>query len=124
MRQYIYQSLLCAVVFALPIKISAQELRSSYFMKTSTFRHQLNPALADQAYLGLLLGNTNIATRGNIGLSNFVYKLDNNPDYDLTTFMSPEVSDDEFLGKLHDKTGSMQMSTTTSFPLDLKDSEE
>ncbi|MBP1618548.1 MAG: hypothetical protein H6Q14_2375 [Bacteroidetes bacterium] len=103
MKHYVYRSVLCAMVFAFAIKTSAQELRSSYFMKTSTFRHQLNPALADQAYFGLLFGNTNIATRGNIGLSNFVYKLDNNSDYDLTTFMSPEVSADEFLGKLHDK---------------------
>ena len=102
MKQYIYQTLLGAIVFALAIKSSAQELRSSYFMGTSTFRHQLNPALADQAYLGLFFANTNVATRGNVGLSDFVYKLKNNPNYDLTTFMNPEVSADQFLGKLHE----------------------
>lgn len=84
-------------------KVVSQELRASYFMKTSVFRQQMNPALADQPYLGLLFSNTNIGTKGNIGLGDFVYKLDGNSDYNLTTFMNPEVSSDEFLGKLHDK---------------------
>lgn len=82
---------------------SAQELRSSYFMQTSNFRHQMNPALLDSSYVAALLGNVNIGTTGNIGLSNFVYKLEGNPRYDLTTFMSPTVSAGEFLGGLNDK---------------------
>jgi hypothetical protein len=72
-------------------------------MKTASYRHQMNPALINNPYLGFLFGNTNIGTRGNVGLSDFVYKLDGNADYNLTTFMSPTVSADEFLGKLDPK---------------------
>lgn len=82
---------------------AAQELRSSYFMQTSNFRHQLNPALLDSTYVAALFSNVNVGTTGNLGLKNFVYKLDGNPKYDLTTFMSPTVSAGEFLGDLDDK---------------------
>ncbi len=82
---------------------SAQELRSSYFMKTSTNRHQMNPALLTDPYVGALFSNINIGAQGNVGLKNFVYKLEGNPKYDLTTFMNPEISAGEFLGDLSDK---------------------
>ena len=72
--------------------------------QTSTFRHQINPALLTETYTGMpFLGNLNIGAQGNVGLKNFVYKLDGNPNYDLTTFMNPEVSASEFLGDLGDK---------------------
>lgn len=83
---------------------SAQEFRTSYFMQTSNFRHQMNPALLDSAYVGIpFFGNINVGATGNIGMANFVHKLDGNPQYDLTTFMNPAVSASEFLGDLHDK---------------------
>ncbi len=85
------------------IPAAAQELRTSYFMQTSNFRHQMNPALLDAPYFTMLLGNFNIGTTGNVGLSNFVYKLDGNPRYDLTTFMNPTVSAGDFLGSINDK---------------------
>lgn len=82
----------------------AQEMRTSYFMQTSNFRHQMNPALLDSAYVGIpFLGNINIGATGNIGLADFVYHLEGNTKYDQTTFMSPTVSASEFLGGLHDK---------------------
>lgn len=55
---------------------AAQEFRSSYFMQTSNFRHQMNPALLDSSYVAVFLGNLNVGTTGNIGLKNFVYKTD------------------------------------------------
>ena len=54
---------------------SAQEFRSSYFMQTNNFRHQMNPALLDSSYVSVLFGNINVGLTGNIGLKNFVYKL-------------------------------------------------
>lgn len=92
------------LLLAAAIPAGAQEFRSSYFMETSNMRHQLNPALLDSAYFSVpLFGNINIGATGNVGLSNFVYKLSGNPRYDQTTFMNPTVSAGEFLGSLHDK---------------------
>ena len=83
---------------------AAQEFRTAAFMQTNNYRHQINPAMLDEAYVGMpFFGQINVGATGNFGLKNFVYKLDGNPRYDLTTFMSPTVSAGEFLGDLHDK---------------------
>lgn len=105
MKNQIFTAALAVALLAgTTAETAAQELRSSYFMKTSTFRHQINPALLTETYTGMpFLGNLNIGAQGNVGLKNFVYKLDGNPNYDLTTFMNPEVSASEFLDDLGDK---------------------
>lgn len=90
-----------ALAFSLALPTFAQELRTSYFMDHSLFRHQMNPALLEDPYFSILSGNINAGTTGNIGARDFIYKLEGNPDYPLTTFMNPNVSADEFLGKLH-----------------------
>lgn len=83
---------------------AAQEFRTAAFMQTNNYRHQINPAMLDEAYVGMpFFGQINVGATGNFGLKNFVYKLDGNPRYNLTTFMSPTVSAGEFLGDLHDK---------------------
>lgn len=83
---------------------AAQEFRTAAFMQTNNYRHQINPAMLDETYVGMpFFGQINVGATGNFGLKNFVYKLDGNPRYDLTTFMSPTVSAGEFLGDLHDK---------------------
>lgn len=82
---------------------SAQTLRSSYFLKGATYRHQLNPAfMGERNYISLpALGNVNLGTNSNVGLSDFIYKFDDpTGKYDLTTFMSSSVDRGEFLGKL------------------------
>lgn len=82
----------------------AQEFRTSYFMQTSNFRHQMNPALIDAPYVSFpFMGNINVGATGNVGYKNFIYKFEGNPLYDQTTFMSPTVSASDFLGGLHDK---------------------
>ena len=83
--------------------ILAHTLNSSYFLEGATFRHQLNPAFTgERNYISIpLLGNINVGTSSNIGLTDFIYKY-NDPEskYDLTTFMSSSVSREEFLGNL------------------------
>lgn len=86
---------------------SAQELRTSYFMETSNYRHQMNPALLDSPYVGLLFSNINIGMTGNIGAKQFIFDTNGLPgytgNYRYTTFMDPNVDAATFLNKLHDK---------------------
>ena len=102
-------ALLLATATALPA--AAQELRSTYFMQTSNYKHEMNPALLDAPYMSmpLVLGNLNLGLTGNFGLENFVYKMD--PTWQgygvegrqYTTFMHPEVDAADFLSDLKDK---------------------
>ena len=67
----------CILAAALALPVAAQELRSTYFMQTSNYRHEMNPALLDSSYVSmpLFMGNLNIGSTGNFGLANFVYKM-------------------------------------------------
>lgn len=93
------------------VPAAAQELRTSYFMTTSDYRHEMNPALLDHKYVGmpLVLGNLNVGTTGNFGLSNFVFKMEPGwQGYGVngrthTTFMHPSVDAGKFLGDLKEK---------------------
>lgn len=105
MKQKITALLLAAAAI---VPAAAQELRTSYFMQTSDYRHEMNPALLDHGYVSMpfILGNLNLGTTGNFGLSNFVYKME--PGWQgygvdgrtYTTFMHPNVDAKKFLGDL------------------------
>lgn len=102
MKKITYLSAIIACFF-LFIGTNAQELRTAYFMQTSLYRHQINPALLDSAYISMpFLGNIDLGMTGNMGLKTFIYKS-HHSEYDLTTFMSPEVGSEEFYHKLHNK---------------------
>ena len=92
---------------AATLPTSAQELRTSYFMETSNFRHQMNPALLDSPYFGMFFSNINLGITGNIGAKQFIFDTNGLPgytgDYRYTTFMDPNVDAATFLNKLHDK---------------------
>ena len=92
---------------AATLPTSAQELRTSYFMETSNFRHQMNPALLDSPYFGMFFSNINLGMTGNIGAKQFIFDTNGLPgytgDYRYTTFMDPNVDAATFLNKLHDK---------------------
>jgi hypothetical protein len=84
----------------------AQDLKSSYFMKSDNLRHDLNPAfMGESGYVSFpVLGNVNVGTQGNVGLNDFLYKTNNaSSQYKLTTFLSPTVSSDDFMGKIKKK---------------------
>lgn len=107
MKRQITALLLAAAAIA---PAAAQELRTSYFMTTSDYRHEMNPALLDHAYIGmpLVLGNLNVGTTGNFGLGDFVFKMQ--PGWHgygegrtHTTFMHPDVDAAKFLGGLKEK---------------------
>ena len=86
---------------------SAQELRTSYFMETSNYRHQMNPALLDSPYFGMFFSNINVGMTGNIGAKQFIFDTNGLPgytgNYRYTTFMDPNVDAKTFLNKLNDK---------------------
>lgn len=81
------------------VATSAQEaLRSAYFLEGYNYRHELNPAFApERNYVSFpVLGNLSVGLNSNVGLSTFLYPMNGQ----LATFMHPDVSADEFLGKL------------------------
>lgn len=73
--------------------------RTAYFLDGYIYRHNLNPAFADDhGYVSIpVLGNINAGMLSNVGVNTFLYKL---PSGQLTTFMSPTVGANEFLDKL------------------------
>ncbi|MDD6921296.1 MAG: DUF5723 family protein [Bacteroidales bacterium] len=105
MRNYIKHLSACLLLMV-SLSISAQELRTSYFMETSNFRHQMNPALLDSPYFSTLFGHFNVGLTGNIGAKNFIYETGATSGYKYTTFMSPTVSASRFLGDLHKRNRS------------------
>lgn len=92
----------------------AQLFRSSYFMETSNFRHQVNPALLENSYFGIpFLGNINVGATGNLSYSAFVYDYVNDSrSTERTLFMNPNISSSTFLGKL-DEVNSADISLKT-----------
>ncbi len=91
-------------VLAVALTVSASgayaqdALKSGYFMDSYNYRHQMNPAFAStRSYFSIpAIGNFNIATQSNMGISTFLYPVNGQ----LTTFMNKNVSADEFLGDL------------------------
>lgn len=94
--------ILAAGVAAVASSALAQEApRSAYFMDGYSYRHELNPAfMGERNYVSIpVLANFDVSLFSNVGVNTFLYKTDK-PGYKLTTFMSPSVDAQEFLGKL------------------------
>ena len=78
----------------------AQTPVSSYFLDGTFYNYKLNPAMkAERGFFSLMTGNVSFRTKGNVGMSDFLYPYGNNK---LTTFMSGTVDKNEFLSKLPD----------------------
>ena len=102
--------ILSACLCMISLSAVAQDLKSSYFVKSDNYRHDLNPAfMGESGYVSFpVLGNVNVGTQGNVGLNDFLYKTNNaSSKYKLTTFMSPDVSRNEFLSKIKEKNNSI-----------------
>ncbi len=82
--------------------LSAQNLNSAYFLDGYANGHEINPAkdYDRQSYFSFpLLGNINIATRGNIGLGAILMKNPNGKG--LITYMHPSISIDDAMSNFH-----------------------
>ena len=94
--------LLLAAFLMLPTLASAQQnLRTGYFLDGYTYKYKMNPAMApERGFLALpVLGNINFGVETNLGLSTFLYPTENGR---LTTFLSPRVTNDQFLDNVID----------------------
>lgn len=89
---------LCVVILtALPV--SAQFLRTAYFMDKSTVRTAMNPAFRpERGYFAIpALGSLNLSYGANsLAVSDILYPQDGK----LVTFLDPSVSTESFLGRL------------------------
>ncbi len=70
--------------------------KTSYFVKNSTLRHNLNASFApDQGYIGIpVLSNINVGVLSNMGASNFLFPLQNGK---VALFLHKDVPADAFL---------------------------
>lgn len=87
-------------ILAAPVCLSAQEnMNSAYFLDGYSFRHEYNPAFVSaRSYMSLpVIGSVNLSVNSNMGLSTFLYPLDNGQ---LATFMHPSVSTEAFTKNL------------------------
>lgn len=91
------------IVLSSLIQVSAQQpvARIGYFMDNSTHKHLLNPALVPArgyiSYPGV--GAIDFDLRSNLQLQNFIFP-GAGPDDPLLTFMSPDVTAQQFLSQL------------------------
>lgn len=106
MRNYLFRSTLALLGVVFGMLLQAQELKSAYFLKGYYYRHVMNPAfMAERSYFSLpTLGNVDVSTNGNVGLSNFLYPYDDPLGQSgLTTFMHRSISETDFLQNLRSR---------------------
>lgn len=103
MRPIIYKLNMRICILALlvlvSISVSAQQIRTSYFMDKSTVRTALNPAFRpERGYVSIpILGSMNVSYGSNgIAVSDMLYPKNG----ELVTFLDQSVSADQFLKKL------------------------
>ena len=102
MKTTFYKSLILGLSFLSCLTLSAQYNKTSYFMKGSTTKQLMNPALnSGRAYLDLpILGGIDLGTSSNMGVTTFFFPDEENDQ--LLTFLHPDVSADQFLDGLAD----------------------
>lgn len=91
--------ILSLAISVLAIPAVAQNFNSAYFLDGYKYRHRLNPAFAaTRSYFALpAVGNISLGTQSKLGIGTFLYPVDGQ----LATFMHPDVSASDFLGKLN-----------------------
>lgn len=91
-------AILLAMLFVV-FTVNAQVYRTGYFLKGNSYRYRLNPSLMpERGFATLLVGNTSMNLSTNLGLADFIYDKGGQ----LVTFMHPDVTADEFLGRLNE----------------------
>lgn len=91
--------ILSVILIAVSSVASYGQNLTSYFVKNSTLRHNLNPALTpEQGYVGFpILSNIKLDVNSNLGASSIFFPLSNGK---VGLFLNQEVNADEFLNAL------------------------
>lgn len=79
-----------------------QNLRSGYFLDGYIYKYKTNPAMApERGFFAMpVLGDLSLGAESNLGLSKLLYPT---AAGSLTTFLSPEVSNETFLNNISEK---------------------
>lgn len=102
------------IVFILAsVSLSAQNLRTGYFLDGYSYRYQFNPALqGDRGFLAFpIFSRIGIGVESSIGLRDYLYPTSSGT---LATFLHPEISNDVVMRNLGNRT-----ITNTNFDLNL-----
>ncbi len=95
------KSWLAAIMSVAALTASAQSTNSGYFLDNYTFRHQMNPAMANDfnfvSFPGL--SNVNVAMRGSLNLSSVLYNVDGR----TCLFTNPNIPVDEVMKNIDDR---------------------
>lgn len=98
-KHIIKKSVLAASMLLMAVAAVAQSASSAYFLEGFNQRYQLNPAFAPERKVFMavpVLSNIQVDAQSSVGLANFIYESKSKPGM-LTTFMSPDISSEEFL---------------------------
>lgn len=92
---------IAAIAVAASIPATAQNTYSGYFIDGNLYRHQLNPAFANEYnYVAFpALGNLNLGMHGNLHVRDILYNVNGK----TTTFLNPGVDAATFLNSLSDR---------------------
>lgn len=93
--------ILSAILISVGQLVFGQNLNSAYFLDGYAYGHEMNPAkdYDRDAYFSFpFFGNLNISMRGNVALTDFLYK---GPSGSLVTALHPSISATEFFNNLH-----------------------
>ena len=96
-----YRIFLAVAALGMASAATAQNLKSGYFTDGYQYRHDLNPAFAnEQNYVAVpALGNLNVGLNSNIGVDNILFNVDGR----TALFLNPNVRADEFLSGINEK---------------------
>lgn len=107
---------MAACLIGVTATAAAQDLNTAYYTRDYMYRHNMNPAFAnDHGYVAIpVLGNINVSMQSNFGYEAIFHK---NPLYGTvegakktTTFMNPYISNDDALKKFSKGTNRLTAS--------------
>ena len=95
------KSIMSVMLLGITATATAQNLNSGYFNDGYQYRHDLNPAFANEKnYVAIPgLGNINVGMNSNIAVDNILYNVNGR----TALFLNPNVSTEEFLSGVNDK---------------------